>query len=214
MARPVLLDLFCRAGGASVGYYQAGFDVVGVDIEPQPRYPFKFIQADALQYLTECGGCYAAVHASPPCQGYSVCATMPQCRKDYPMLIEPTRAALIKSGRPFVIENVVGSPLKNTIMLCGLMFGLKVFRHRLFESNLFLMSPAHVPHKGKVIGKGGYVCVAGHGDSGRGRVPADHRTKAAWSAAMEIDWMQMHELSQALPPAYCRFIGLQLREAL
>jgi DNA (cytosine-5)-methyltransferase 1 len=211
-ARPRLLDLFCSAGGAAYGYHLAGFDVTGVDIAPQPRFPFRFVQADALAFLEKHHRGFDAFHASPPCQSWSVCASMPWV-PEYPQLIEPVRALLADTGKPYVIENVIGAPLVDAVMLCGLMFGLKVFRHRLFESNAFLMAPCHPSHKGKRIGEDGFCCVAGHGDAGRHRVPPDHRSKAAWQRAIGIDWMTMHEMAESVPPAYAEFIGRQLKGA-
>ena len=209
--RPVLLDLYCCAGGAAVGYYRAGFDVVGVDKEPQPRYPFRFVCDDALIYLRDNSSMYDAVHASPPCQAFTAGKNgRPERGFNHPRLIEPTRDALRASGKPYIMENVVGAPMDAPIMLCGTMFGLTVFRHRLFESNCFLMQPPHEKHTAR-IGFGGFCCVAGHGDAGKNvRVPADHRTKAAWEAAMGIDWMHKPELAQAIPPVYTEFLGRQL----
>lgn len=211
MAKPILLDAFSGAGGCSRGYQMAGFHVVGVDIEPQPRYiGDEFVQGDALEFIAKHGREFDAVHASPPCQGYSVTANMPWVG-DYPKLIEPVRELLQATGKPYVIENVIGAPLHNPIMLCGTHFGLKVFRHRLFETSWFMLNLPHVPHRER-IGRNGYVCVAGHGDSGRGYVPADHRTSAAWKRGMSIDWMTMSELAQAIPPAYTAYIGQYLME--
>lgn len=210
--RPRLLDLFCGAGGAAMGYHRAGFQVVGVDIRPQPRYPFTFHQGDALEFLKEHGRGFDVIHASPPCQAYSVCGTLPHCQRDYPKLLEPTRELLQACGRPWVMENVVGAPMPDSINLCGTMFGLRVFRHRLFESSHLLLQPYHEPHRER-IGFNGFVCVAGDGDSGkRTRVPADHRTKVSWERGMGIDWMSKRELTQAIPPAYTEFIGRHMRE--
>jgi DNA (cytosine-5)-methyltransferase 1 len=204
-----LLDLFCGAGGASMGYCQAGFDeIVGVDIIQQPRYPFKFIQANALEYPLDR---FDVIHASPPCQGYSATRTMASTQgKNYPMLTEQIRDKLINSGLLYVIENVPGCPMINPIMLCGVMFGIKVFRHRLFESNAALVAPAHIPHGDRRIGKDGFCSVVGHGDSGRNRIPKDHRTVDCMRRAMEIDWMVRREITQAIPPAYTEFIGQRL----
>ena len=215
MRRPVLLDLFCGGGGAARGYYEAGFDVVGVDKNPQPRYPFRFVCDDALEYLAAHGGEYDAIHASPPCQAFTAGKnSRPEKGFNHPQLIVPVRDILQGIGKPYIIENVVGAPLDAPIMLCGTMFGLALFRHRLFESNCFLMQPPHEKHTGR-IGFNGFCCVAGHGDAGKNvRVPADHRTKAAWEKSMGIDWMHKPELAQAIPPVYTRFLGRQLREAL
>jgi DNA (cytosine-5)-methyltransferase 1 len=194
-----------------MGYHRAGFEVVGVDINPQPHYPFEFHQADALTYPLDG---FDVIHASPPCQGYSACKTMHTCRdRSYTQLIPEIRNRLDAFGAPYVIENVVGAPLKSPIMLCGLSFGLHLFRHRLFESNLFLLEPSHTKHRDRV-GENGFVCMAGHGDSGRGRILASHRSKASWVNASGIDWMTRQELSQAIPPAYTEFIGRQLIDYL
>lgn len=134
-----LLDLYCKAGGAGEGYHRAGFEVVGVDIEPQKRYPHKFHQADAIEYLMEHYREFDAVHASPPCQGY--CALKHLSTKEHVMLLPHTRDALDLTGLPYVIENTPGAPIRATMMLCGTMFGLKtpcgaeVQRHRYFETN-------------------------------------------------------------------------------
>lgn len=133
MRKPRLLDLFCKAGGAGYGYWQAGFDVVGVDIEPQKRYPFTFIQADALEYLARHGGEYDAIHASPPCQAFSKMKNPDKAhRKAHPDLVDPVRELLMRTGRPYIIENVPGAPLLSPVTLCGSQFGLKVYRHRVF----------------------------------------------------------------------------------
>jgi DNA (cytosine-5)-methyltransferase 1 len=135
-----LLDLYCGAGGAAMGYHRAGFEVVGVDINPQKHYPFEFHQGDAIEYLREQGKEFDVIHASPPCQRYSKSVKKIN-RKNHPDLIFNTRTQLITSCRPYIIENVPGSPLINPIVLCGTMFGLDVKRHRLFESNAILTNP-------------------------------------------------------------------------
>ena len=140
--RPRLLDLFCGAGGAGMGYSRAGFEVVGVDIAPQKHYPFEFHQADALEYLAQHGAEFDAIHASPPCQRYSAITHAKRTENNYPDLIPSTREALIKCDRPYVIENVPRAPLINPLILCGTMFDLHVIRHRLFEmSNSIYFSP-------------------------------------------------------------------------
>ena len=216
-----LLDLFCGAGGAAMGYSRAGFDeIVGVDIKPQKNYPFMFVLGDALEYLREHGGEFDFIHASPPCQAWSVASTVYRRNgKVYPQLIADNRKLLVETGKPYVIENVIGAPLLNPIKLCGLMFGLKVFRHRLFEMPFFIFEPPHPTHKNKQIGKG-YFSVAG----GAGRWKSwgtVHRnvskgTAAEWRLAMGIDWMTRKELSQAIPPAYTECVGKQflLQEGL
>lgn len=216
MSRPRLLDLFCGAGGASWGYHLAGFEVWGVDIRPQPRYPFseRFIMADALDYLrsADLSG-FDLIAASPPCQAYSICRHT--TGGEYPDLVEPTRAALKRLGTPYVIENVVGAPLLDPLLLCGVQFGLRVFRHRLFECSEFLLHLPHSPHGERRIGFDGFCCVAGHGDGGRlTRIDRLHRRKETWETAMGIDWMRKYELTQAVPPAYTRWIGQQLLAVL
>jgi len=213
MSRPKLLDLFCGAGGCSVGYHRAGFDVTGVDARPQPSYPFAFVQADALAYLGEHGREYDAVHASPPCQRYSITRRIHGNGETHPDLLEPTRAALVSNGRPWIIENVPGAPVRFPVLLCGLMFGLRVFRHRLFESSVLLFCPPHPEHPtgnctgagvGYSTGKEGYVCVAGN-----------NFNRQAGAAAMGIDWMRTRqELAQAIPPAYTEYLGRQLMRAM
>ena len=148
-----LLDLFSGAGGAAQGYHQAGFEVMGVDIKRQPNFPFSFIQADALDMLDDLEFLqqFDVIAASPPCQAYSIMrAVSARHGRPHPQLIEPVRAKLEKTGLPYVIENVIGAPLKNAVVLCGAMFGLRTYRHRLFESNLLLLSSAcrHL-HKAK-----------------------------------------------------------------
>jgi DNA (cytosine-5)-methyltransferase 1 len=219
-----LLDLFSGAGGCAVGYHRAGFtEIVGVDVKPQPRYPFTFVQADALEYLAAHGHEFDAIHASPPCQRYSV-ATFCRGRRDHhPDLVGPARDLLDGIGVPWVIENVERAPLAgHAVTLCGLMFGLRVFRHRLFESNVTLLGQPHPPHGKRRIGRDGFVCVAGRGgqltgwagSGSRATVPADHRNKASWERAMGIDWMTRDELAQAIPPAYTEYLGRQLADAV
>lgn len=225
--RPLLLDLFCGAGGCAVGYHRAGFDVVGVDIKPQPRYPFEFIQADALEYILElagyANGLYDAIHASPPCQAYTSLSSMKHVQaNNHKDLIPATRALLVKSGLPYVIENVPGAPLRNPMMLCGTMFdGLGVKRHRLFESNVSLVSTKRCDHsrhrnppRFKTFRHGVWYlsrfCPAyGHG-GGKGASGV-----ADWGPAMGIDWMpSRRQIAQAIPPAYTEFIGRQLLAAI
>ena len=197
-----LLDLCCGAGGCSMGYDWAGFDVTGVDIKPQKHYPFKFIQEDALNYLLGADlSEYDLIHASPPCQKYSKCSAPHRAAgKVYPDIIKQIRSLLIRSDKPFVIENVEGAPLYRPVMLCGTMFNLKVLRHRLFESNFYIMSPGRCKHTGTVK-DGDYATVCGNG-SGK-----DRATIKIWSDAMGIHWMTRKELTQAIPPAYTQYIG-------
>lgn len=218
--RPRLLDLFCCAGGAGEGYARAGFEVVGVDIDPQPRYPHTFIQADALEYLAEHGHEFDAIHASPPCQAYSSMKHMPDAKK-HPELIEPTRDLLLKIGKPWVIENVVGAPMSPAVILCGTMFGLgahgfRLQRHRQFESNIELGTPGKCKHDGPTIGVyGGHVrCRSARYWRGTGADFPGMDKKALANEAMGIDWMTMNQLSEAIPPAYTEHVGGYLIEAV
>jgi DNA (cytosine-5)-methyltransferase 1 len=208
MTRPRLLDLFCGAGGAAVGYHRAGFDVTGVDIEPQPHYPFDFHQADALTFPLDG---FDVVHASPPCQRWSTSTKRWNGRAGlHPDLIEPTRVLLRSLGVPYVIENVPGAPLITPVRLCGSSFGLGVRRHRLFETSFPLLVPpcAHgtQPPRYRVYAHGRWYLspvapVYGHGDGKAGD---------AWGEAMQIGGMTRAELAQAIPPAYTEHIGRQL----
>lgn len=233
MSKPRLLDLFCKAGGAARGYQQAGFEVIGVDIEPQPNYAGdKFFHADALALVQDrfagcwhedykksqlrgmlgrCMGHFDAVHASPPRQGYSDLAH--RTGREYPMLIERVRELLQGWGLPYVIENVEGAPLIDPVMLCGTMFpGLRVLRHRLFESNVPMTQPSHgrhplvfthdkrKAHYGKLDQDTAFVQVTGGGNCS---------VKNA-AEAMGIDWMTKAELNEAIPPAYTEWVGRRL----
>lgn len=219
--RPRLLDLFCGAGGCSVGYHRAGFDIVGVDNRPMPRYPFEFHQADALEFVAAHGHEFDAIHASPPCQAFSRAKNIQNARGDAPDLIAATRAALEATGKPWVIENVIGAPLIFPIMLCGTQFGLRLRRHRLFESSFMMLSPSnpcrHREGDLTIFGNAVELCRSGAvvykpGDGSnrkRRRTSVDRGREA-----MGIDWMNRSELSQAIPPAYTEFIGRQLIDQL
>lgn len=209
MGRPRLLDLFCCAGGASVGYHRAGFDVYGVDLVDRPRYPFVRCVGDALDLSTAWIGTFDLVHASPPCQNQAAITkgTNAHLRDQYPDLYPQTLALLQRSGVPFVIEN---PSARADLTLCGEMFGLGVLRHRRFElggSWPLVMAPPHPAHRGRVGGwrhgvrhEGPYVAVYGDG-GGKGTV-------AEWQAAMGIDWTDdRRELAEAIPPAYTEWIG-------
>ncbi len=205
-----LLDLFCCAGGAAKGYNDVGFEVVGIDVNPQQRYPFTFIQADAFSLTPEFLMSFDAIHASPPCQSYSDLAKRNGNASKWPRLIDPVRDMLIDTGLPYVIENVEGAPLRNPIVLCGTMFpGLRVLRHRLFEVNFHFFAPPHgrhprvhtfdkrKSHYGKTDDMVDFVQVTGGGNC----------TIAAARDAMGIEWMNKGELNEAVPPAYTRYIG-------
>ncbi|MEK5419403.1 DNA cytosine methyltransferase [Paenibacillus sp. FSL L8-0708] len=217
-----LLDLFCKAGGCSMGYHRAGFEVEGVDIEQQANYPFHFTQMDAIEYLqTQDLTRFDAIHASPPCQRNSRLKSLSNARngsykaEEWPDLIEPVRNLLDRIGKPYIIENVEGAPMSNTITLCGSMFDLKVYRHRLFESNIYLWQPDHVPHNDTTPSAGGGVSPKGFiSVCGTGGVKGFNAQGVVeyWSKAMGIDWMNRVELAQAIPPAYTHYIGEQLKE--
>jgi DNA (cytosine-5)-methyltransferase 1 len=220
-----LLDLFCCQGGAGTGYHRAGFDVVGADIDPQPRYPHRFCQGDALEMLRgmlrgklyqflPCSspydtwltlGNFDAIHASPPCQLYS--KTHRINRSDFPDLIGPTRELLEQTGLPYVIENVMDAEpeLRDPVMLCGEMFGLETYRHRLFETNWGMTAPEHPPHvakntkMGRAVAPGEYMHVVGNFtgvDKGR--------------EVMGMPWANRDGLREAIPPAYSEYVGSQL----
>lgn len=215
MSRPRLLDLFCCQGGASRGYVDAGFDVVGVDIDPQPRYPYEFVQGDAIDYFKDHCHEFDAWHASPPCQAHTKAQKIQG--NEHIDLIPPTRwmfstANEILGARgsrpiPYVIENVPGSPLIDPVELCGEMFGLETYRHRLFETNWALKAPEHPEHvarttkMGRAPVDGEYMHIVGN-FSGvqRGR------------EVMGMPWANRDGLREAIPPAYTEYIGRQLIE--
>ena len=215
MSRPRLLDLFCGAGGAAVGYHRAGFDVVGVDIKPQPRYPFEFHEGDALTWPLDG---FDAIHASPPCKAFNAGKNMwagrlPDDR--HSDLLTPTRKRLLKQSAPWVIENTPGAPMRPDLLLCGSMFGLGVIRHRLFEVSwpcFTLVPPCDHSHYTVSVFGGGALSRSPRGRRNdaeghthmQGRVHVAHELA---KAAMGIDWMVRDELSQAIPPAYTEHIG-------
>jgi DNA (cytosine-5)-methyltransferase 1 len=214
--KPRLLDLFSCAGGAAMGYAQAGFEVVGVDIVPQPHYPFEHIVASwdealaILPGLWEREGVPYAVHASPPCQRFS---TMTRRHGEaqaetHPDLVDPVREALELLEVPWIIENVEGAPLRSPTRLCGSMFGLgaawqgeqlQLRRHRLFEASMPLAAPGPCAHEGRAVG------VYGH---------AGGRSRRDGLSFPGIDWMTGNELAEAIPPAYTRWLAQYLLAAL
>lgn len=236
-----LLDAFCGAGGAGMGYHQAGFEVVGVDIKPQPRYPFEFVQADALEYIADHGPEFDVIHASPPCQIHS---TMTKGRwknrlDSHTNLIPDVRKILKRTGKPYIIENVEGarSWMQCPVLICGTMFNLRarngaqLWRHRYFETMPALLlapftcrhekapaigvySGGQHPLRKKRVRKNATIGVYGStgGQSNRDGVAfygvEDRRI------AMGIDWMTGKELNEAIPPAYTRWIGEQMREMM
>jgi DNA (cytosine-5)-methyltransferase 1 len=234
--RPILIDLCCKAGGCSEGYRRAGWNVIGVDIELQPRYPFPFILADAIRAPIDWTK-VDAIHASPPCQAFTAMRTMPSA-KAHTDLLTPMREFLKATGKPFVIENVPGAPMRRDVVLCGTMFGLGVGdsdlrRQRWFEfgngARLSELVPPCQHRQSYAIGvyggrgQGGLskarrramsVNVTGHagGHSVRDGFVM-HNTKER-AEAMGIDWMKDWELTQAIPPAYTEFIGRQLLRSI
>jgi DNA (cytosine-5)-methyltransferase 1 len=201
---PRLLDLFCGAGGAAKGYAAAGFDVTGVDIKPQPHYPYTFVQADAMTFPLDG---YDVIHASPPCQAYSrAAAQWRQRSRHYTDFIGGVREKLAASGIPYVIENVPSAPLRNAVELCGTMFGLPLYRHRLFEASFVIRVPFHPGHAVPCSPPGHwqpgtFVSVAGN------CAPIE-----LCRHAMGIDWMNRDELAEAIPPVYTRHVGMAAME--
>ncbi len=205
MSKPRLLDLFCGAGGAAMGYSRAGFEVVGVDIAPQKNYPFAFIQADAMTFPLEG---FDAIHASPPCQAFTALRTAWNAKPN-PDLLTPMRLRLAEVSTPWVIENVPGAPPPFHVLLCGSMFGLGIAtaalrRHRYFQLNWPMpLAPSCAHRRGfPVIGVYG-----GHGRDRRRARNTEYFGQALRKVAMGIDWMVEDELSEAIPPAYTEFLG-------
>lgn len=218
MRQPKLLDLFCGAGGAGAGYARCGFEVIGVDLKPQPRYPFAFVQGDALAYLAEHGSEFDAIHASPPCQRFSAMTKRWRGKSTAHLdLIGPVRTILERLGKPFIIENVEGARdmLRNPVTLCGSMFdldcppGYYLRRHRLFECHGFHVGDLpHCEHAGQAIS------ICGHGGGRSKRDGLSFLKCADWGKVMEIDWMTQAELAQAIPPAYTHWLGQEMLAAI
>jgi DNA (cytosine-5)-methyltransferase 1 len=200
------LDLYCGAGGAAMGYHRAGWDVVGVDVEPQPHYPFEFHQCDALDFPL---AGFDAIHASPPCQAFSVTRVIQN--NPHPDLLTPTRALLKQTGLPWVIENVPGAPMRKDLVLCGTQFGLEadgfeVRRHRWFEFS----DPTIVPMVMECAHRLPPVFAYGHSQDKAhkeryGPCGADTRRRS-----MGVEWMTRDELAESIPPAFTEFIGAEL----
>jgi DNA (cytosine-5)-methyltransferase 1 len=215
--KPKLLDLFCKAGGAAMGYHRAGFEVTGVDIAPQPHYPFTFVQADALEYVKLHGHLYDAIHASPPCQHASKSTSIAKARgKTYPNLIPATREALAAFRVPTIIENVPGAIIRPDIICRGTMFQLGVLRKRIFEiNNCFILQPG-IPPKTGTVKDGDYYSIFGKGSWRKSKTEAypknpKNTVRESWADAMGIDWyMNESELAEAIPPAYTEYIGKQV----
>lgn len=212
------LDAFCNIGGAGMGLYLAGFEVVGVDILPQPNYPFEFRRGDAVEFIRRYGSAFHLISGGPPCQYDCMltAGTNKAKRDQYPDLLEPTRNAMLSTGRPYIIEQPPGRASKRMqidVTLCGEMFGLGVLRHRNFELGGWATDkPTHIPHRGRVAGMrhgqwftGPYFQVYGNG-GGKGTVQQ-------WQQAMGIDWTDIRrELAEAIPPAYTQWLGTRYVE--
>ncbi len=204
-----ILDLFCGAGGAAMGYHRAFPDaeIVGVDINPQPRYPFTFVQGDAMVLLQMPAylDLYDLIHASPPCQRYSRMTVRWGAQGEHPDLVAPTRERLRRADVPYVIENVEQAPLLHPTVLCGSAFGLGVRRHRSFECSFVTSAapPCRHAEQGRPVG------VYGHSGGQSKRDGISFGGGAVWSRSMQIDWMTNAELAQAIPPAYTEWIGQQ-----
>ena len=221
MTRPVLLDLFCGAGGAAMGYRRAGFDVIGVDIKPQKNYPFEFHQADVMKAYGGIGGWVnylsrpqpiTAIHASPPCQDHMRSPGPSYETHGTGYLLPATRHSLIATGLPWVIENVPGAEMRADLKLCGCMFGLPhLKRERWFETSwhAFDLRQPCQHHDGTMS-----VTGSGPGTRIEKRVFGRWPNRQDWSRAMGIDWMNHYELTQAIPPAYTEYIGRQLLDHL
>ena len=208
-----ILDLYSCAGGAAMGYHRAGFDVFGVDIEPQPNYPFPHATADAVEFLLECGHEFDWIHASPPCQAHSATAkgTNKKLGVDYIDDIPRLRPALLEVGVPYILENVAGAPIRKDLMLCGEMFGLPLLLHRYFEIHgAVVEQPVHPKHRGRVRGwrhgvyyDGPYIAAYGKG-GGKASVQEIQEAK-------QMPWTNVHkELTEALPVPYTEYIGNQI----
>jgi len=213
MTRPMLLDLYCKAGGAAMGYHRAGFTVVGIDIEPQPNYPFEFVQNDAIEYLLKRGHEFDVIHASPPCHDHSPLKSRVGA-DGTGWLLDATRQALKFIGGPWVIENVMAADMRRDVMLCGEYFDLRTVRHRKFElwREDAIENPKHpkLPHERKTSTKKRRACL----DAGMNISVTGDVYDYVGPPCMGIDWMTGTELAQAIPPAYTEYIGKQLMGAL
>ena len=217
MRRLRILDLFCCEGGAAVGYSRAGFDVIGVDITPQHRYPFPLIAADALQPPVRLND-FDAIHASPPCQHYSTATNATGDPNEWPDLIEPVRAMLHDTGLPYVIENVTGAPLRPDVTLCGSMFGARYRRHRIFELGRFTIWGAPQCRHADQRRQGPIVDVTGNAggpnQTPRPGFPIKYHNADHARQVMGMPWASRHGCVEAIPPAYTEFIGEQLLQAI
>ncbi len=219
MAKIKLIDLCCKAGGCSEGYKRAAkalkrsIEIVGVDIEEQPNYPFDFIKGDAVEYLRNNYQFFNRIHASPPCQKFTQATALARSKgKIYRDVLDPLKALIIESQMPAVIENVMAAPIMGDIVLRGDMFNLKVLRSRKFELvNWFMLNPM-IPKKIGSVKEGDFAQVIGHGQlkpSKAKAVKMEGSVHEVWSESMGIDWMTTDELREAIPPAYTEFIGME-----
>lgn len=205
------LDLFCGAGGAAMGLHNAGYDVTGHDNRAQPRYPFAFVQGDASTLSVAYLAGFDLIWASPPCQKWTAGAQQHGTEGNHPDYIATMRELLIASGRPYVIENVPRSPLRPTVILTGCMFRLNTYRKRHFETNFAVLAPS----VGKPFGpksRPGSVTVTGHSGGSSKRDGWSNGNRAAWQAAMGIDWMTNAEMAEAIPPVYSEYIARQAKQ--
>jgi DNA (cytosine-5)-methyltransferase 1 len=198
VTRPRLLDLFSKQGGAAAGYHRAGFDVTGVDIEPQPRYPYDFHQGDALTYLRDHGREFDAIHASPPCQDHSLSANI-RSREMHGTgwLLDATLTAVRGLGVPFVVENVDRAVMGDALTLCGTSFGLGLHRHRRFVTSWFCLAPPCDPSRVRYRGRAAEV-FGHHGNT--------DRIRAEWG----VPWMTQDGIAQCIPPAFTEWLGPQI----
>lgn len=198
-----ILDLYCCQGGAAAGYARAGLTPTGVDLKHQARYPYEFHQGDAIDYVKAHGDVYDAIHASPPCQAHSHAQQIMQ--NEHPDLIAPTREALEATGKPYIIENVVGAPLHSPALLCGHTLGLRTFRHRIFETNWPYTPPAHAAHPATTV------------KMGRALKPGDYYHAVGNFISVDyvrddlgVPWMTREGIRECIPPTYTAHIGAQL----
>jgi len=212
--KPRIADLFCGAGGAGMGLYRAGFEVVGFDLKPQPNYPFEFYQEDAL--TVDLSG-FDAVWASPPCQFYSRLRHLPWLRdRGYWRSIPPTREHVLATGLPYIIENVQDArwDMASPMVLCGMSMGLRLYRHRAFESSHLFWSPPHPKHIEIIASGRRNLALRMHGLNGWGDAAGHQGGVERHRVQLGIAWMTGKELAQAVPPAYSEYLGKQLMTVL
>lgn len=197
MSRPLLLDLYSCAGGAAKGYHDAGFDVVGIDIDDQPHYPYTFHRADALEFFRDNWRQFDAVHASPPCQGHSTARHAWGREYETTELLDLTLVAVRESGLPYIVENVGGASMPSAGTLCGTSFGLGLHRHRRFETSFAWLAPPCDPSRVRYRGRAAEV-FGHHGNT--------DRVRREWG----VPWMTQYEIAQSIPPAFTEHLGAYL----